>query len=89
MKDKDNEIKFSKQLTDKQVAVILNVSQMKLRQDRHNNVGPPYRRYGAGTIRYDEAELFEWMERQKVKSIEDHNLLIKLREINANLRNNT
>ena len=55
--------KINKQLKDVEVADILGVSKDKMRHDRMLRQGPPFRKYGR-IVRYDEAELAEWMARQ-------------------------
>ena len=49
-------------LTDVQAAEFLNLSDKTLRNWRSLKKGPPYKRYSAGCIRYDEAELRQWLE---------------------------
>jgi len=54
-------------LTDVQAAAVLNLSDKTLRNWRSLKKGPPYKRYSAGCIRYDEADLMKWLDDSTVR----------------------
>jgi hypothetical protein len=54
------EVEFPKQLREQEVAEILNVSRAKLRKDRMEGVGVPFKKYGK-SVRYDSSQLAAYM----------------------------
>lgn len=54
-------------LDQKEAAALLGLQPRTLELWRWRGKGPNYFRVGAGRVRYDKAELREWLEAQKVK----------------------
>ncbi len=55
-------------LTPREAAAVLGVSRATLRVWRGRNEGPPAVRAGRRLWRYEERQLYQWMDRQKVVS---------------------
>ena len=65
----DAGISTRRYLTPQEAAAVLGVSKATLRFWRGQNEGPPAIRAGRRLWRYEERQLYQWMDRQKVASI--------------------
>jgi len=57
-------------LTTPQAAELLNLRPQTLHEWRSRGIGPPFHRLGARAVRYRVADLWEWMQAQRIEPLD-------------------